>query len=104
MFQWRVELEEILEVAQVDSEQWVSMLAEMMRTYPSSGSFNDEITENEENRRIFADLVNDLRKLGKQGTHDLLMLDLAIFPNKLKAVNEIPIFKKCDKCCPSSNR
>lgn len=65
IFKWRIELEEILEVAQVDSEQWVSMLAELMRSIPSSGSFNDEITENEENRRIFSDLVNDLRKLGK---------------------------------------
>lgn len=52
-------------MAQMDSEQWVSMLAELMRSIPSKGSFNDEITENEENRRIFADLVNDLRKLGK---------------------------------------
>lgn len=51
-------------MAQTDSEQWVSMLAELMRSIPSKGSFNDEITENEENRRIFSDLVNDLRKLG----------------------------------------
>ncbi|KAG8269241.1 hypothetical protein J6590_004538 [Homalodisca vitripennis] len=72
---WRVELEEILEVAQVDSEQWVSMLAEMMRTIPSTGSFNDEISENDENRRIFSDLVNDLRKLVRKNV-DLGMLPL----------------------------
>uniref|UniRef100_A0A1B6FNQ7 HDAg domain-containing protein n=1 Tax=Cuerna arida TaxID=1464854 RepID=A0A1B6FNQ7_9HEMI len=73
--EWRVELEEILEVAQVDSEQWVSMLAEMMRTIPTTGSFNDEISENDENRRIFSDLVNDLRKLVRKNV-DLGMLPL----------------------------
>jgi len=63
--QWRSELEDILEVAQGDSELWVSMLAEAMRTLPSTGSLNLDIGQNEENRRIFSDLVNDLRKLGK---------------------------------------
>lgn len=63
--QWRVELDEILEVAQVDSEQWVSMLAESMKTLPATGSLNTNILEVDENRRIFSDLVNDLRKLGK---------------------------------------
>jgi negative elongation factor A len=62
--QWRAELEEILEVAQMDSEQWVSMLAELMKTYPSTGNLNLEIGEVEENRRIFTDLITDLRKLG----------------------------------------
>lgn len=59
-----MELEEILEVAQVDSDQWVSMLSETMKTLPASGSLNPEIGEMEDNRRIFSDLVNDLRKLG----------------------------------------
>jgi len=54
-----------LEVAQVDSEQWVSMLAEMMKTLPRTGSLNTDIGDVDENRRIFSDLVNDLRKLGK---------------------------------------
>ncbi|XP_014242077.1 negative elongation factor A [Cimex lectularius] len=61
--EWKVELEEIVEVAQVDSEQWVSMLAEMMSTLPSTGSLNTVIAENDQNKRIFSDLVNDLRKL-----------------------------------------
>lgn len=59
-------MEEIVEVAQVDSEQWVSMLAEMMKTLPATGSLNTAISENEQNRRIFSDLVNDLKKLGKR--------------------------------------
>ncbi|RZF36910.1 hypothetical protein LSTR_LSTR004598 [Laodelphax striatellus] len=63
--EWKTELDEILEVAQVDSELWVSMLAEIMKTLPSSGSLNTNIAESE-NRRIFSDLYNDLRKLVKK--------------------------------------
>ncbi|EEB16736.1 Negative elongation factor A, putative [Pediculus humanus corporis] len=73
--EWRVELEEILEVAQMDSEPWVSMLAEIMKTLPGSGSLNSDIREIEENKRIFSDLVNDLKKLVKKKA-DLGMLPL----------------------------
>lgn len=64
-FQWRHELDDILVVALNDTEQWVSMLAETMRTLPTTGSLNLEILNNDDNQRIFSDLVNDLRKLGK---------------------------------------
>lgn len=64
LLQWRHELEDILVVALNDSEAWVSMLAETMRTLPSTGSLNLEIRHNDDNQRIFSDLVNDLRKLG----------------------------------------
>ncbi|XP_069690173.1 negative elongation factor A [Periplaneta americana] len=73
--EWHTELEEILEVAQVDSEQWVSMLAEIMKTLPGTGSLNTDIGDIDENRRIFSDLVNDLRKLVKRQC-DLGMLPL----------------------------
>ncbi|KAG8227191.1 hypothetical protein J437_LFUL003397, partial [Ladona fulva] len=73
--EWKVELEEILEVALVDSDQWVSMLAEILKTFPSTGSLNTDISEVDENRRIFSDLVNDLRKLVKKHC-DLGMLPL----------------------------
>ncbi|XP_014272270.1 negative elongation factor A isoform X2 [Halyomorpha halys] len=74
--EWRVELEEIVEVAQVDSEQWVSMLAEMMKTLPSTGSLNTVISENEQNKRIFSDLVSELRKLVRKQTEmNLLPLE-----------------------------
>ena len=43
-------MEEILEVAQMDSEPWVSMLAEIMKTLPGSGSLNSDIREIEENK------------------------------------------------------
>ncbi|CAL7938053.1 unnamed protein product [Xylocopa violacea] len=72
---WRVELEEIIEVASVDSELWVSMLSEAMKTFPSTGSLNTDITDLEEHRPIFGDLVNDLRKLLKK-QNDPAMLPL----------------------------
>jgi len=58
--QWRGELEDIIEVALSDSEQWVAMLAEIMKTFPSSAVLNYEIENPEENRRIFLDLVDDV--------------------------------------------
>lgn len=52
-------------MACVDSEQWVSMLAEMMKTFPSTGSLNvTEFFHNEDNNRIFNDLITDLKKIG----------------------------------------
>ncbi|KAG7162941.1 Negative elongation factor A-like [Homarus americanus] len=63
---WRSELEEILEVAVVDSEPWVAMLAEIMRTCPSSGNLNLDIREPPENQRITHDLITELRKLVKK--------------------------------------
>lgn len=52
-------------MACVDSEQWVSMLAEMMKTFPSTGSLNvTEYFHNEDNNRIFNDLITDLKKIG----------------------------------------
>ncbi|KAK4292425.1 hypothetical protein Pmani_034805 [Petrolisthes manimaculis] len=64
--EWRGELEEILEVAVVDSEAWVAMLAEIMRTCPSSGHLNLDIREPPENQRITHDLTTELRKLVKK--------------------------------------
>lgn len=61
-----MELEEIIKVAALDSELWVAMLAETMKTFPSTGSLNTEISDHDEVRPIFTDLVNDLRKLVKK--------------------------------------
>ncbi|CAB3365682.1 Hypothetical predicted protein [Cloeon dipterum] len=69
------ELDEILDCALTDPEQWVSMLAELMKSFPSSGSLNTEITEVEDNRRIFMDLITDLQGLVKKQT-DTGMLPL----------------------------
>nr|CAG4638562.1 EOG090X08WB [Cyclestheria hislopi] len=44
------------------------MMAEILKTYPSTGAINTEIgsATDEDNRRIFNDLLNDLRKLVKK--------------------------------------
>nr|ATI09797.1 elongation factor 1-alpha [Aphidius gifuensis] len=73
--EWRTELEEIIEVASLDSELWVSMLSEAMKTFPSTGSLNTDITDLDEHRPIFGDLVNDLKKLLKK-QNDSAMLPL----------------------------
>ncbi|KAH0949187.1 hypothetical protein HN011_006208 [Eciton burchellii] len=73
--EWRMELEEIIEVACLDSELWVSMLSEAMKTFPSTGSLNTNITDLDEHRPIFGELVNDLRKLLKK-QNDPAMLPL----------------------------
>lgn len=61
-------MEEILEVAFVDGDPWVAMMAEILKTYPATGALNTEIgsAADEDTRRIFNDLSNDLRKLGTQ--------------------------------------
>lgn len=60
-FQWKVELEEILEIALEDSDQWVSMVAELLKKYPMNGTINFDI---QENSTVFTDLVSELKKLG----------------------------------------
>nr|CAG4649471.1 EOG090X08WB [Scapholeberis mucronata]SVE93717.1 EOG090X08WB [Scapholeberis mucronata] len=66
--EWRAELEEILEVAVVDGDPWVAMVAEILKTYPATGALNMEIgnATDEYTRKIFNDLANDLRKLVKK--------------------------------------
>ena len=50
---WRAQLETILEVALRDSEPWVSMLAELMKTFPATGKY--------ETRKflLFADVITN---------------------------------------------
>ncbi|XP_050436015.1 negative elongation factor A [Adelges cooleyi] len=88
--EWRTELEEILEVACVDSEQWVSMLAEMMKTFPSTGNLNvTEFFHNEDNNRIFNDLISDLKKLVRKNL-DYTMLPLeCLYLNKNALINVV---------------
>lgn len=75
ILQWKAELEEVIEVAGLDSELWVSMLAESMKTFPATSSLNTEISDYEDTRPIFTDMVNDLRKLVAKHS-DLGMLPL----------------------------
>ncbi|ALC47896.1 Nelf-A [Drosophila busckii] len=73
--EWKAELEEVIEVAGLDTELWVSMLAETMKTFPATSSLNTEISDYEDTRPIFTDMVNDLRKLVTKHS-DLGMLPL----------------------------
>ena len=75
-FQWRAELTEIIDSASVDSELWVAMLAESMKTFPSTSSLNIDFADIEEHRPIFGELVNDLKKLlKKQNDPNMLPLE-----------------------------
>ena len=44
-----------------DSDQWVSMIGEILRTYPATGAINLEL---EDNNGTFAEVLSDLKKLG----------------------------------------
>lgn len=60
--QWKSELDEIIEIALEDSDQWVSMVAELLKKYPLDGTINFDI---EQNSAVFTDLVGELKKIGK---------------------------------------
>ncbi|CAG0888515.1 unnamed protein product [Darwinula stevensoni] len=64
--EWKTELEEILEVAQVDSDPWVAMIAEIMAPFPTSGTLASNVQESEENSRIFHELLSDIRKIVRE--------------------------------------
>ena len=49
-----------------DSEPWVSMLADLMRTFPSTGQLNTEVSAPDTNRKIYMDLLSELRKTLKK--------------------------------------
>lgn len=52
------------------------MIAEALKTYPSTGSLNTEIADLDEVRPIFTDLVSDLKKLvKKQADHIMLPME-----------------------------
>lgn len=70
-------MDEILEVAGQDPELWVSMLSESMKTYPTTGSLNTEISDydHNESRPIFTDMVSELKRLVNK-TNDLRALPL----------------------------
>ncbi|XP_028138660.1 negative elongation factor A [Diabrotica virgifera virgifera] len=102
--EWKAELDQILEVAVGDSELWVAMLADALRTYPSTGSLNTEISDVDEVRPIFNDLVSDLRKLvRKQNDHNMLPMEchylnkaalVSVVGHKLEPLKHFTIKKK----------
>lgn len=54
-------MEEIQELALEDSDQWVSMVAELLKKYALNGTINFDI---QVNSNVFTDLVSELKKLG----------------------------------------
>ncbi|XP_049880434.1 negative elongation factor A [Pectinophora gossypiella] len=87
--EWKNELEEIIEVAAVDSDLWVAMLAEVLKTFPSSGTLNTEIAEFDETRPVFSDMIAELRRaLAKHSDLGLLPLE-CLYLNKNALVSVV---------------
>nr|CAG4651957.1 EOG090X08WB [Triops cancriformis] len=82
--EWRSELGDIIEVALVDGDPWVSMTAEVLKTYPGTGALNTELSQavDEDNRRIVNDLLNDLRKLVKKQSESGMLPLECVYLNK----------------------
>lgn len=86
-------MEEILEIAGSDSELWVSMVAETMKTFPSTGSLNTEISDYEETRPIFTEMINELKRIVNKNS-DLGMLPLECqYLNKAALISVVSIFR-----------
>lgn len=60
-FQFKTEMEELLQAAQDDTDQWVAMVGDILKTYPATGNLNSDV---ESSHAFFHEVVNDLRKLG----------------------------------------
>lgn len=59
LFQWKTELEEIIQMAMEDSEPWVSMVANILKVFPENGTLTTEV---DERHNYFHELLADLRK------------------------------------------
>ena len=55
-------MEEILALALDDSDHWVSTVAEILQTFPENGALKLDL---DENNVAFAEILNDLKKVGK---------------------------------------
>ncbi|XP_017770868.1 PREDICTED: negative elongation factor A-like, partial [Nicrophorus vespilloides] len=87
--EWRCELEQIVDVAVSDSDLWVSMLAEALKTFPATGSLNTEIADLDEVRPIFTNLVNDLRHLVKKQSEQVMLPMECHYLNKAALVSVV---------------
>ncbi|XP_033757129.1 negative elongation factor A-like [Pecten maximus] len=61
--QWRMDMEEILLMAIHDTDQWVSMVGEILRPFPSTGSLNLDLNDN---NATFTEILSDLNKVVKK--------------------------------------
>lgn len=48
-------------MAQDDTDQWVAVVANMLKTFPSSGALNTDL---EDHHNFFHEVLNDLKNLG----------------------------------------
>lgn len=69
----------------MDSDQWVSMVGELLKVYPQTGTINFEITENSE---VFNELIVDLKKLIKKHSDQGILPIECLYLNK-NALNSI---------------
>lgn len=73
----------------MDSDLWVAMLAETLKTFPSAGTLNTEIAEFDETRPIFSDMISELRRaLAKHSDLGLLPLE-CLYLNKNALVSVV---------------
>ena len=63
LFQWQHNLDEILLLAQEDTDQWVAMIGDILKMYPSLGTLNKDV---DDSGRCFHEIQTVLKKLGLQ--------------------------------------
>ena len=76
---WKNELKNIIEVAVLDSDPWVSMVGELLKTYPLKGTINFDIVVNS---NVFNDLINELKKLVKKHNDQSILPIECLYLNK----------------------
>ena len=54
-------MEEILHAAMYDTDQWVVMVGDMLKTYPKTGGLNCDV---DTVHSFFHEVIGDLKKLG----------------------------------------
>ena len=55
-------MEDILHQATEDTDQWVAVVGDILRTYPQTGTLNTDV---DSQHRFFNDVLSDLKKLGE---------------------------------------
>ena len=55
-------MDEILQFALEDSDQWVAMVADILKTFPSTGSLNCDV---DDSHFFFHEVASELKKSGK---------------------------------------
>ena len=69
--QMKEALSEIIQLATVDSEPWVLMVADILKSFPETGSLNLDLEEQNPNVQ---DILGELREKGNESLDYLLFL------------------------------